>query len=216
MKGLVLKDLYAVIRSWKTLLLMALLYGALSLFSGAGYSAYLLALFLMILPMSTFSADELARWDGFAAALPGGRRAVVRSKYLLLLLVAAAALVLSMILNLLSLLTGREDGSFGERMLTALAFTWIGLLVNAAAYPFLFRYGSQKGRIYLAVAVGLVCGLGAVGMVLLSLDDSTLWTLLGSLHLPLDAVVAAAVLLLAAALGLSYRVSCGIYEKKEF
>jgi hypothetical protein len=140
---------------------------------------------------------------------------VVRSKYLLLLLVAAAALVLSLILNLLSLLTGRGDGSFGERMLTVLAFTWIGLLVNAAAYPFLFRFGAQKGRIYLAVAVGLVCGLGAVGMVLLSLDDSTLWTLLGSLHLPL-AAVAAAVLLLAAALVLSYRVSCGIYEKKEF
>jgi MFS family permease len=216
MKGLVLKDLYAVIRSWKTLLLMALLYGALSLFAGAGYSAYLLALFLMILPMSTFSADELARWDGFAAALPGGRRAVVRSKYLLLLLVAAAALVLSLILNLLSLLTGREDGSFGERMLTVLSFTWIGLLVNAAAYPFLFRYGAQKGRIYLIIAIGFVCGLGAVGMVLLSLDDSTLWTLLGSLHLPLAAVAAAAVLLLAAALGLSYRVSQGVYEKKEF
>jgi MFS family permease len=216
MKGLVLKDLYAVISSWKTLLLMALLYGALSLFAGAGYSAYLLALFLMILPMSTFSADELARWDSFAAALPGGRRAVVRSKYLLLLLIAAAALVLSLILNLLSLLTGREDGSFGERMLTALAFTWIGLLVNAAAYPFLFRYGAQKGRIYLIIAIGFVCGLGTVGMVLLSLDDSTLWTLLGSLHLPLAAVAAAAVLLLAAALGLSYRVSQGVYEKKEF
>jgi hypothetical protein len=216
MKGLVLKDLYAVISGWKTLLLMALLYGALSLFAGAGYSAYLLALFLMILPMSTFSADELARWDSFAAALPGGRRAVVSSKYLLLLLVAAAALVLSMILNLRSLLTGREDGSFGERMLTALAFTWIGLLVNAAAYPFLFRYGAQKGRIYLIIAIGFVCGLGTVGMVLLSLDDSTLWTLLGSLHLPLAAVAAAAVLLLAAALGLSYRVSQGVYEKKEF
>jgi hypothetical protein len=216
MKGLVLKDLYAVISSWKTLLLMALLYGALSLFAGGGYSAYLLALFLMILPMSTFSADELARWDSFAAALPGGRRAVVSSKYLLLLLVAAAALILSLILNLLSLLTGREDGSFGERMLTVLSFTWIGLLVNAAAYPFLFRYGAQKGRIYLIIAIGFVCGLGAVGMVLLSLDDSTLWTLLGSLHLPLAAVAAAAVLLLAAALGLSYRVSQGVYEKKEF
>jgi hypothetical protein len=170
----------------------------------------------MILPMSTFSADELARWDSFAAALPGGRRAVVSSKYLLLLLVAAAALILSLILNLLSLLTGREDGSFGERMLTVLSFTWIGLLVNAAAYPFLFRYGAQKGRIYLIIAIGFVCGLGAVGMVLLSLDDSTLWTLLGSLHLPLAAVAAAAVLLLAAALGLSYRVSQGVYEKKEF
>jgi hypothetical protein len=101
-------------------------------------------------------------------------------------------------------------------MLTVLAFTWIGLLVNAAAYPFLFRYGSQKGRIYLAVAVGVVCGLGAVGMVLLSLDDSTLLTLLRSLHLPLAAVAAAAVLLLAAALGLSYRISRGAYEKREF
>ena len=46
---------------------------------------------VMVLPISSFSYDEAAKWDRYAAVLPVGRTAVVKARYLFLLLVLLAA-----------------------------------------------------------------------------------------------------------------------------
>jgi hypothetical protein len=101
-------------------------------------------LFTLMLPISSFSYDELARWDKYAAALPVSRRGVVGSKYLLALilgciaelLIVATALVLALLKN----------AAPGEVLLTGLACVGVGLLMNSILLPSCcFNSGAGKG-----------------------------------------------------------------------
>lgn len=212
MNGLLLKDLLILKTNWKTYTFLAVFYAAFAFVGNPSFFSAMLTVILMICPLSSFSTDELARWDKFAAALPGGRRAVVRAKYQFLFLVLGGAFVLSCAVNLLVSLFGRgEDSTFLELMLAALACAAVGLLLNSVLYPFLFKYGSQKSRIMLGIVVAVAFGMG---VFILAVSGRTATDLLTGIS-PL-AAAAGAVVLLAAAVVISYRVSRRIYDKKEF
>ncbi|MGM9606654.1 MAG: ATP-binding cassette domain-containing protein [Oscillospiraceae bacterium] len=160
-------------------------------------------------------SSGLARWDAFAAALPGGKRAVVKAKYQFLFLAFGGAFVLSCLVNLvISFAVREENGTFPELVAAALACTAVCLLIDCIFYPLLFRYGSQKSRIVLAAVFGAVFAVFAVAALLFSFSGGTPLDLLTGAS-PF-AVAAGAVVLLAAAVVISYRVSCRIYDKKEF
>lgn len=101
MNGLLRKELLLLKSSGKTYIFLILFYAVFSLFSNSTMFSALATLILVLLPLTSFSLDELARWDKFAAALPGGRRAVVKSKYQFLFLTLAGALVLSFLVGVL-------------------------------------------------------------------------------------------------------------------
>lgn len=101
MNGLLRKELLLLKSSGKTYIFLILFYAVFSLFSNSTMFSTLATLILLLLPLTSFSLDELARWDKFAAALPGGRRAVVKSKYQLLFLTLAGALILSVLVGVL-------------------------------------------------------------------------------------------------------------------
>lgn len=211
MNGLLLKDLLILKANWKTYAFLVAFYAAFAFGGNPTFFSTMLAVILMICPMTSFSADELARWDQYAAALPGGRRAVVRAKYQLLFLILGGAFVLSCAVNLLVSLFGRGESTFGELALAALACAAVGLLLNSVLYPLLFKYGSQKSRIVLAAVVAAAFGVGAL---ILAFSGRAPADLLAGVS-PF-AAAAGAVVLLAAAVLISYRVSCRIYGKKEF
>ena len=80
----------------------------------------------MLAPMASFSYDDLARWNKYAAATPAGRRGIVAAKYVFSLLSVLAAAVLS------ALLLG-ETGGLGGRTFLALALVCLGIwAVNRA------------------------------------------------------------------------------------
>lgn len=214
MNGLLKKDLLVLKGNGKAYAFLLLFYVVFSFFSSSTFFSSMVMIFLVILPLSSFSTDELARWDKFAAALPGGRRAVVKSKYQFLFLTLAGMVVLSGVINLFIFLLDREGGSFFKMMLTALVCAGIGLLVNCLFYPFLFKYGAQKGRIFLLLTAGIIGALFAVSVVILIQDKGTLLHMLFALS-PV-VIIASAVVLLAAAAVISYCVSLRIYDKKEF
>ena len=88
MTGLILKDLLVLRKTLRTYILFLLFYfvmALLNLFSIAFITAFV-QIIVMILPMSSFAYDDLAKWDRYAMALPLGRRAVVRAKYAFVLL----------------------------------------------------------------------------------------------------------------------------------
>ena len=214
MNGLLKKDLLLLKGNGKTYTFLLLFYAVFSFFSGSTFFTSIVMVFLVILPLTSFSTDELARWDKFAAALPGGRRAVVKSKYQLLFLALAGMLILSSVMNLFIFLFDREDGSFFTMMVTALVCAGAGLLINCLFYPFLFKYGVQKGRIFLVLAGGMIGAVFVISADILIHDTGTLHRMLFALS-PV-VIVVAAVVLLAAAVVVSYLVSRRIYDNKEF
>lgn len=214
MNGLLRKELLLLKSSGKTYIFLILFYAVFSLFSNSTMFSTLATLILLLLPLTSFSLDELARWDKFAAALPGGRRAVVKSKYQLLFLTLAGALVLSFLVDLLVYFFGRDQSTtLPELVVTALICVVMGLLINCLLYPFLFKYGAQKARLYLALGIGIAMALIAVVIFLFRLNNAPLEMLQ---ELPLAAIAAALIVLLAAAVVISYFVSCRIYDNKEF
>ncbi|MGN0968379.1 MAG: ABC-2 transporter permease [Oscillospiraceae bacterium] len=215
MNGLLLKELLILKRGWKPYAFLIAFYTVFSFMDDPTFFSGMMALILLMLPMSSFSADELARWDGFAAALPGGRRAVVRAKYQFLFLAFGGAFVLSCLINLvISFAVREENGTFPELVVAALACTAVCLLIDCIFYPLLFRYGSQKSRILLAVVFAAVFAVFGMGAVIFSFNGGSPLDLLTGVS-PF-AAAAGAVVLIAAAVVISYRVSCRIYEKKEF
>lgn len=211
MSGLLLKDIFILKAGWKTYAFLMACYVVLSFTGNPTAYFFLLAVILMMCPVSSFTSDELARWEGFAAVLPGGRRAVVRAKYQLLLVLSGGFFLLFCLLNLAVALFKEDALPFWTLAVASFACCGVCLLINCVFYPLLFKYGSQKSRLILAAVFGTVFAVFA--MAFLVLGTAGLDRLL---EMPPVWLLAGAVVLLAASLGASYRLSCRIYEKREF
>lgn len=211
MSGLLKKDLFVLKGGWKTYAFLTVCYVVLSFTGNPTAYFFLLAVILMICPVSSFTGDELARWEGFAVVLPGGRKAVVRAKYQLLLVLSGGFFLMFCLLNLGVALFKEDTLSFWTLAVMTFACCGACLLINCVFYPLLFKFGSQKSRLILAGVFGTVFAVFALVFLALGtagldrvLELSPVWLLTG------------AVVLLTAALGVSYRLSCRIYEKREF
>ena len=96
MTGLVLKDMLVMRKTLKTYVLFLafyLLLAVIGLFPISTITA-VTQIIIMMLPLSAFSFDELAKWDRYALTFPTGRRSLVGARYLFTLVMAAADLVL--------------------------------------------------------------------------------------------------------------------------
>lgn len=210
MIGLVLKDLLVLRKTAKLYIAMLSFYLVLALagvFSHAMLTGFV-ALFTMMLPISSFAYDELARWDKYAAALPVRRRGIVGSKYLLALLLGAIAGALILISSGLFWLL--KDTAPGEVLLTGLACVAAGLLMNSILLPLLFKFGAEKGRLLTMAVLAVIFLLGFGGGKLLGYHEFPEMPPCLKTLFPL---ILAGVLILA--LFVSYQVSLGIYRKKE-
>lgn len=210
MIGLVLKDLLVLRKTAKLYIAMLSFYLVLALagvFSHAMLTGFV-ALFTMMLPISSFAYDELARWDKYAAALPVSRRGIVGSKYLLALLLGAIAGALILISSGLFWLL--KDTAPGEVLLTGLACVAAGLLMNSILLPLLFKFGAEKGRLLTMAVLAVIFLLGFGGGKLLGYHEFPEMPPCLKTLFPL---ILAGVLILA--LFVSYQVSLGIYRKKE-
>lgn len=143
--------------------------------SGNYFASLYIVLFSSISLVNLFSYDELNHWLAYAAAVPGGRRALVDARYLLTAGMGLAAFVLQLFLNLLSrasflLYDVLYDQTHFLR--NALLYGALVLLYAAVILPLSYRSGGNKAR---AVFAGLAALLGAgmaIAGTLLSLPQT--------------------------------------------
>lgn len=169
MSGLLLKEFYllkSLSRSYLTILGLFLLLTLTGVYQSTMFSSIAVLLLTMV-PLSTFSLDEMARWERFAAATPPGRRGVVAAKYLFSLAMAGSALLLTGFVNLLILVLRPEETSAASLFLTSLVCVSVGLLMVGLLLPLTFWLGAQKSRILLVVVMGAVFGVLTLGLLFL-------------------------------------------------
>lgn len=208
MRGLLQKDFYLTRSLGKGYLLILAIFALLAVF-GVYTPTFLtpyLTLMCVMCPINLFSYDELSRWDKYAAALPAGRQGVVMARYLFTLLLTLAALVLVTVIEVVTFYLGvSEESTLIDTMLSGAIPVTTGVLINALLLPLLFKFGTQKARIYLMVLVGL--GMGAVfGLMAIFGEPNGLTVPLLLLLLSLVCVLS---------LIPSYFVSLRIYQKKD-
>ena len=201
MKGLLLKDTYMAVRLCRMFLLLDVVFLGVWMF-GDGDLFFLTypCLLTTMVPMTLISYDEREKWDVFAATLPCSRAQLVSCKYLIGLCLSALILAVAAVGQVV------RDASGMEEFLTMLPVLLSAcLLAPAVLYPFVFRFGAEKGRVVYYVVIAVVCGGSVV------LQNTEVVSRLGGFSLGSIPVI----LIAAAIYAGSWLLSIRFYAKRE-
>ncbi len=207
MKGLLIKDLLLLKQQRIVLLGLLVFYSMYAVtFAGAEFISSMVVIICLMLPLTTMAYDEKSKWDKYALSMPIKRDTIVLSKYLFAILTMGIGAIL--VLGICFLASVFKDGvPIKETLLVTLAANGLALLYLSFMFPALFKFGVEKARILLLgfvfLPTMLIIMLPEIGIPLPSLET-------------MKNYFYALPVLLVVLLLVSYRISVGIYKKKEF
>ena len=148
MKGLIIKDLLNLKRQTKVYFVFILCYGLLSLTQGdSTFASGMITVLLAMLPITALSLDERAKWDKLGLSMPISRKDMVMSKYILGLALGSLAFIFTFVTGIL-MNSGPLWDVFGFAIITYS----IGMIMLSVILPIMFKFGVEKGRLYMMVA----------------------------------------------------------------
>lgn len=209
MKGLIKKDLLMMKGSIKISMLLLVVFLVIAL-KEENSLIFIPAFLTTMLFMATFSYDEYNNWNAYAISLPTGRKNLVRAKYMANLgMLVAVVVIFSLLASIIGVINNNLNGE--ELIILSCGCIFSLAIFEAILYPFIFRFGIEKGRIGILVGV-----FGFTGLVSLLKDKIDIQlsrkflTMLENNWLPLATVIVMILLII------SYLISIKIVEKKEF
>ena len=208
MKGLLIKDLYVLIKYCKIYLFIVALITVLAFVNSTTNLFILLypCAFCGMIPITLISYDKAFRWNEYCMTLPYTKWQIVSAKYILAISSQLTALILTAIGYAFSL---KINGFFEIKSFAFIMMAVLGssLLTSSVSLPLIFRFGAEKGRMILYGIVGVTIFICSVGNNMLyhgiHLDDQD--------FLKVIAVFCAIVIMYA----LSWAISVKMYEKHE-
>ena len=207
MKGLLLKDLFAIRRQGKILLVFVVVYSIYAVMvKNISMLGGMVVLMCAMMPITTMSFDEFCKWDKYALSMPLSRKTIVLSKYSLgIILDLAGILILAPISAIMVLFT--KEMKVSESLLVLLVIGEVAITFLAIILPILFKFGVEKGRMLMMIVIFaptiLFLLVSKIGMKVPSEETIE--------HLLYASPFAVIAILL-----LSIQLSINIYEKKEF
>lgn len=205
MKGLVLKDIYNLGTTWKTMAAMSLFYLLYGFMMSSSAMIGMLVMIFSLQVVSAFTYDKLSGFESYAMTLCTTRREIVRSRYMTALLLLFSAGAFATISGFILLAFGKSGGDALELLAIVVATMSVGLLYDAAILPLVYKFGVEKSRIMMfalfALPVILVMLLDGSGV---HFSESEILT--GVFALPVAAGIAYFI---------SYTVSQRIYASRE-
>jgi len=204
MKGLLLKDWYVLKSYCRIFLLLVLVYAALSsaFNSSSGFVVFYPCVLSGMISMTLLSYEEREKWNVYAATLPVSKAQRVSCKYLMSLFLSSTVLCVTLLSHTVTMLAKH---SFDISAISGLFITLVPLCLLPAALllPFIFRLGTEKGRMmYYAVFIFF-----AIAITYLSPEKAL--RAIGKLT---GAVILAASVLV---FGISWLLSIRFYQKRE-
>ena len=167
MKGLILKDLYMMAKYCRSYLFVAAIFIIVSFFGNDNlFFAFYPCLLYGMIPVNLLAYDEQSRFLSYSGTLPYTKAQIVSGKYIIgiiaqsaILAVTAATQAIKMALN----------GSFNlsEYLVVLLLVFCVSTLVAPLSLPFMFKFGTEKGRMVYFFMVGIVCAGGFASSALL-------------------------------------------------
>ena len=213
MKALLQKDFYQLRAYCKSYLLICAVFLGISL-AGAGNSNLFFitypAMLCSLIPVTLQTYDERGKWTSFAGTLPFTHAQLVSAKYLVGLCCSGAVLLL---LAAVLLAAGTYSPAF--RLLLLGLTLCLSLISPAFCLPFIFRFGTEKGRMAYYVSIGLFFALiyGLADRLGISAADTSSIAAWGD-HGAASGMLAAALVCIALYV-CSWLVSIRIYERRE-
>jgi len=215
-KGLIIKDLLQLKSYKKTLIVFIFVFVATSIAqeNSRNLLTVMLTLGLGMFSIATFSYDEMAKADKYILTLPLTKKEVVLGKYLLVIISTILGSILGVIASsILELVTTGDQPNFLELIELAIGSIFGIGIVESIQVPFIYKYGAEKGRIQIFIAIAAVAFLlGGIlwlgekyGVNFLDMNINAFMKLL-----PIVLVMATAIVYF-----VSFKISYKIYEKKE-
>ena len=197
MHALLYKDFRVMWKQMKAFLLLIAIF-CLIPNQALNLSAFFVVYAGLILPMSLMSYER-AKWDTFAAMLPYASREIVLSRYLGGWLCVALAGVLYAIGGALA---AGQPFPPAERLVSLGWLFALTLAAQAILFPYLFRHGVEKARLYMMIFFVVLLALVAAlaGLAGAALPQGSILFLLGA-----PAALVLALLLCLASVPLSVR-----------
>lgn len=211
MKALLQKDFYQLKAYCKSYLLICAVFLGVAL-AGGGNLFFITypAMLCSLIPVTLQTYDERGKWDAYAGTLPVTRSQLVSAKYLMGLCCSGAVLLLLSVV----LFAANRYAPLPRRFLLEITFC-LSLLSPALCLPFVFRYGTEKGRMVYFISIGLFFAANYIladrlGISAADASAIAAWDKAGA-----NAGLLLACLVCTAAYIGSWMLSVRIYEKRE-
>lgn len=206
MNSFIKKDLLMIKNNNKTLFLTIILYIVYTFMFDTNMIIFLPVMGLLFC-ISTISYDEYNNFYTYAAALPMGRKNIVKSKYIVTIFILIVTFIIGILLNYLFLIVNSkiQIGNFASLASSMFALS----LMISFIYPFMFKFGAEKGRLFMIGFAILVYGIFTLLLKNISIPLKIM-TFFNKYYIILF-IIAGFILLF-----VSYTISKKIIEKKEF
>lgn len=211
MAGLFIKDILGLKRYMKQLSVSLILFIILSFsIKSPSYLMGMVVLMSSMTVLTSMTYDDMAKWDKYALSMPLSRSDLVGAKYLLLIAITMSMGIISSVLAFIMSLYFKTERPW-EAFVIGGAICLIAFIIFSIILPLAFKLGVEKSRIF----IGIIFGIPA----LLVLAYSNLGN---DFNIPIPTeeqvklVLYASPFVTIAILYLSYRISIGILQKKEF
>lgn len=160
MKGLLIKDIYMIMKYCRVYLLIFVVF---IIVSAAGndnlFFNFYTCLLTGMIPVTLLGYDERSKWNQYCGTLPYTKAQIVSGKYLIGLLTQITVIAVSAFTQAIRMYI---SGTFDIKgYLTLMALLMILSCFSSISLPFMFKYGVEKGRIAYYIMIGVVCGGGA-------------------------------------------------------
>ena len=156
MKGLILKDLYAIGSFYRNMLFfMIIVCGCFGFSLGAEGVAAGTAIMCATMIVTTFALDERCGWPAFAAALPVTRKESVQAKYAVHVIYCFAGTFLGFVISIVVNVFAEQKLSVAELGICAVVSFAIAMVFGFVIIPIMFRFGAEKARFIMMAVIAL-------------------------------------------------------------
>lgn len=164
MTGLILKDIFTILKQAKVFLFIA---AAMLLIQNDFMLTYVIC-YASMLPFTALGYDERAKWNKFADMLPYTTTELVGSKYLLGYLSVGIAVLITIASKCFYVSVGKASFS-REYWIVLLLTVCAALILLAVNLPFMFWIGVERGRLLFILLI-----IAAIVFTTTALDNLTL------------------------------------------
>jgi len=210
MNSLILKD-FISLKSYSKSLAIIIGFFTIITFTNdeLSFLSGMIILIMSMLPITSFSYDQHAKWDLFSQTLPVSRKQLVMSKYVLGIISIIAGAILAILLNVVVLLVKSLEVDVWYLFLANSLIALVALLYLSILIPLVYKFGVEKSRLLMIVVLAipsvLAIGLSKAGVSIPVLDEIT-----PAILVAIGLVFVVCVMLI------SYVISVRIYMKKDF
>ncbi|MBF4696395.1 ABC-2 transporter permease [Clostridioides difficile] len=211
MKGLILKDLLNLKGNIKFILLFIIMFGFMSSLGDGNVNNFIGVIIVLCTTMivSTFSYDDLNKWDSYVLTMPINRNDIVLSKYLTMLIFSFIGVLVSLIVSV-TIGYFKNTLILNEILLINALILSISVCFGSLILPLIYKFGTERARLLM-----ILCFL--VPTLALLVFKSILENISSpiSIEIILNTLVYSLPFVAILLFVISYFISSKIYSKKE-